>query len=127
MNNALILVLRISFNFLMIIDSSEVGMKIPSLGQIFEVYENISLYNNITNVIQVNLRRSCGMINKRKLIYYRKVINPNIKIQKRLYILFGSMKKINISKIRTNYIYIWRERRGSKFIKRLAPKEIMLL
>ena len=39
---------------------------------------------------------------KRKLSYYKKVINPTLEDQKYLSILTSSKKKINIAKIRTN-------------------------
>lgn len=40
---------------------------------------------------------------KRKLRYYKDVINHNLEDQKYLYILTSSKKKTNIAKIRTNY------------------------
>ena len=39
---------------------------------------------------------------KRKLRYYKEVINPNLEDQKYLLVVTRSQKKINISKIRTN-------------------------
>ena len=39
---------------------------------------------------------------KRKLMYYKEVINPTLKDQKYLLVLTSSKKKINIAKIRTN-------------------------
>ena len=39
---------------------------------------------------------------KRKLRYYKEVINPTLEGQKYLSVLTSSKKKINISKIRTN-------------------------
>ena len=42
------------------------------------------------------------MKNKRKLRYYKEVINPTLEDQKYLYVLTNSKKKISIAKIRTN-------------------------
>ena len=42
------------------------------------------------------------LADKRKLSYYKKVINPSLEDQKYLSILTSSKKKINIAKIRTN-------------------------
>ena len=39
---------------------------------------------------------------KRKLGYYKEVINPNLEDQKYLSVVTSSHKKINIAKIRTN-------------------------
>jgi len=39
---------------------------------------------------------------KRKLRYYKEVINPNLEVQNYLYVLTSSKKKISIAKIRTN-------------------------
>ena len=39
---------------------------------------------------------------KRKLTYYKEVINPTLEDQKYLFVLNSSKKKINISKIRMN-------------------------
>ena len=39
---------------------------------------------------------------KRKLRYYKEVINPNLEDQKYLSVLTSSKKKINIAKMRTN-------------------------
>jgi len=39
---------------------------------------------------------------KRKLQYYKEVINPNLEVQNYLFVLTSSKKKINIAKIRTN-------------------------
>ena len=39
---------------------------------------------------------------KRKLRYYKKVINPNLEDQKYLSVIISSQKEINIAKIRTN-------------------------
>ena len=39
---------------------------------------------------------------KRKLRYYKQVINPTLKDQKYLFVLTSSKKKINMAKIRTN-------------------------
>ena len=40
---------------------------------------------------------------KRKLKYYKEVIDPTLEDQKYLYVLTSSKKKINIAKIRTDY------------------------
>ena len=39
---------------------------------------------------------------KRKLRYYKEVINPTLEDQKYLFVLTSSKKNINIAKIRTN-------------------------
>ena len=39
---------------------------------------------------------------KRKLQYYKEVINPNLEVQNYLFVITSSKKKINIAKIRTN-------------------------
>ena len=39
---------------------------------------------------------------KRKLSYYKKVINPTLEVQKYLSVVTSSKKKINIANIRTN-------------------------
>ena len=43
-----------------------------------------------------------GLAAKRKLRYYKEVMNPTLEDQKYLLILTTSKKKINIAKIRTN-------------------------
>ena len=53
----------------------------------------------------LSLRRNCGEIDledKRKLRYYKDVIDPTLEDQKYLLVLTSSKKKINIAKIRTN-------------------------
>ena len=52
----------------------------------------------------LSLRRICGekdLEDKRKLRYYKEVINPTLEDQKYLSVLTSSKKKINIARIRT--------------------------
>ena len=49
---------------------------------------------------------------KRKLIYYKEVINHNLEDQKYLFVLTSVKKKTNIAKIRTNSHEIHNERRN---------------
>jgi hypothetical protein len=41
-------------------------------------------------------------VDKRKLRYYKEVVNPNLEDQNYLSVLKSAKKKINIAKIRTN-------------------------
>jgi hypothetical protein len=62
--------------------------------------------NNITNIITTKFKENmwCDkeLVNKRKLRYYKEVINPNLEDQNYLFVLKSANKKINIDKIRTN-------------------------
>jgi hypothetical protein len=62
--------------------------------------------NNITNIItskfKENMWRDKELVDKRKLKYYKEVVNPNLEDQKYLSVLRSLKKKINIAKIRTN-------------------------
>jgi hypothetical protein len=62
--------------------------------------------DNIKNIIKSKFKEKmwCDkeLEGKRKLIYYKEVINPNIEDKKYLFVLTSVKKKINISKIRTN-------------------------
>ena len=57
-------------------------------------------------LLLLSLKRNCdakeNLAVKRKLRYYKEVINPNLEYQKYLSVLTSSLKKINIAKIRTN-------------------------
>ena len=46
---------------------------------------------------------------KRKLIYYKEVINPNLEDEKYLLVVTSSWKQINLAKIRTNSHELHRE------------------
>jgi hypothetical protein len=61
---------------------------------------------NITNIITPKFKENmwCDkeLADKRKLRYYKEVVNLNLKYQKYLSVLRSSKKKISIAKIRTN-------------------------
>ena len=62
--------------------------------------------NNIKNIITSKFKEKMWCENdlevKRKLRYYKEVINPNLEDQKYLSVLASTKKTINIAKIRTN-------------------------
>ena len=62
--------------------------------------------NNIKDIVTSKFKekmwREKDLAAKRKLRYYKEVINPTLEDQKYLSILTSSKKKINIAKIRTN-------------------------
>jgi hypothetical protein len=62
--------------------------------------------DNITNIITSKFKENmwCDkeLEDKRKLRYYKEVVNPNLEDQKYLSVLRSEKKKINIAKIRTN-------------------------
>jgi hypothetical protein len=62
--------------------------------------------DNITNIITYKFKENmwCDkeLVDKRKLRYYKEVVNPNLEDQNYLSILKSAKKKINIFKIRTN-------------------------
>jgi len=62
--------------------------------------------NNIKDIVTSKFKEKMwcekDLAAKRKLSYYKKVINPTLEDQKYLSILTSSKKKINIAKIRMN-------------------------
>jgi hypothetical protein len=72
------------------------------------IKEEVTLQNNdnIKNIITSKFKEKlwCDkeLEDKRKLRYYKEVINPNLEDQKYLFVLTSVKKKINIAKIRTN-------------------------
>jgi hypothetical protein len=72
------------------------------------IKEEVTLQNNdnIKNIITSKFKEKlwCDkeLEDKRKLRYYKEVINPNLEDQKYLSVLTSVKKKINIAKIRTN-------------------------
>ena len=62
--------------------------------------------NNINNIVTSKFKEKMwcekDLETKRKLPYYKEVINPTLEAQKYLYVLTSSKKKTNIGKIRTN-------------------------
>jgi hypothetical protein len=62
--------------------------------------------HNITNIITSKFRENmwCDkeLVDKRKLRYYKEVVNPNLEDQNYLSILKSVKKKINNAKIKTN-------------------------
>jgi len=63
--------------------------------------------NDIKNIVQAKFKEKlwCNkkLEGKRKLKYYEEVVNPNIEDQKYLSFLTSLKKRMNVSKIRTNY------------------------
>jgi hypothetical protein len=63
-------------------------------------------YNDIKNIVQAKFKENlwCDkeLEHKRKLRYYKEVVNPNLEDQKYLSVLTSVKKRINIAKIRTN-------------------------
>jgi len=57
------------------------------------------------------MRREKDLEVKRKLWYYKEVINPNLEVQKYFFVLTSSENKINIAKIRTNSHELYSETR----------------
>ena len=70
--------------------------------------ENDILHNidNVKNIITSKFKEKLwceeNLAVKRKLRYYKEVINPNLEDQKYLLVVTSSRKKINIAKIRMN-------------------------
>ena len=62
--------------------------------------------NNIKNIVTSKFKEKMwcekDLATKRKLRYYKEVINPTLEDQKYLFVLTSSKKKINIAKIRMN-------------------------
>ena len=70
-----------------------------------EIDENVALQNinNIKNIVTSKYKENEKYLEaKRKLRYYKEVINHTLEDQKYLYVLTSSKKKINIARIRTN-------------------------
>ena len=67
------------------------------------INENGILQNigNAKNIITFKFEKE-NLVVKRKLRYYKEVINPNLEDQKYLPVVTNSQKEINIAKIRTN-------------------------
>ena len=69
--------------------------------------KNVSLQNinNIKNIVTSKFKEKIwcekDLETKRKLRYYKQVINPTLEDQKYLSVLTSPKKKINIAKIRT--------------------------
>ena len=61
---------------------------------------------------------------KRKLRYYKEVINPNFEDQKYLSVVTRSQKKINIAKIRTNFHELHNEI-GCRYIPKTPWEEMV--
>jgi hypothetical protein len=57
----------------------------------------------ITSKFKENVWCNRELEDKRKLRYYKEVINPYLENQKYLFVLITERKKINIAKIRTNH------------------------
>jgi len=61
-----------------------------------------SMKNIITSKLKENIWCDKELEDKRKLRYYKEVVNPNLEDQKYLFVLTNIKKRINIAKIRTN-------------------------
>ena len=74
----------------------------------WEIDKKIALQNinNIKNIVTSKFKEKLwcekDLEAKRKLRYYKQVINPTLEDQKYLSVLNSSKKKINVAKIRTN-------------------------
>ena len=83
-------------------------MRYHGLVKHWEIDENVALQNinNIKNIVTSKSKEKMWCENdledKRKLRYYKEVINPTLEYQKYLSVLTSSKEKINIAKIRTN-------------------------
>ena len=62
--------------------------------------------NNIKKIVTSKFKEKLGyekdLEDKRKLRYYKEVINPTLEDQNYLFVLTSSKKKLNIEKIRRN-------------------------
>ena len=68
-----------------------------------DILQNIdNVKNIITSKFKEKLWCEENLVVKRKLRYYKEVINPNLEDQKYLSVGTSSRKKINIDKIKTN-------------------------
>ena len=78
------------------------------MGKSLGIKEEVILQNinDIKNIVQAKFKENlwCDkeLEDKRKLRYYKEVVNPNFEDQKYLFVLTRLKKKINIYKIRTN-------------------------
>ena len=61
-----------------------------------------NIKNTITSKFKDKMWEDQELEGKRKLIYYKEVINPTLDNQTYLYVLSSHKKKMNIAKIRTN-------------------------
>jgi hypothetical protein len=61
-----------------------------------------SITNIITSKFKENMWCDKKLVDKRKLRYYKELVNPNLEDQKYISLLKSAKKKINIAKIRTN-------------------------
>ena len=72
----------------------------------FDENDNLQNIDNVKNIITSKFKEKfrCeeNLAVKRKLRYYKEVINPNLEDQKYLSVITSSRNKINITKIRTN-------------------------
>jgi len=68
-----------------------------------------SVKDTITSKFKDRLWDDKELEGKRKLRYYKEVINPTLEKQNYLSILTSLKKKMNITKIRTNFHDIWSE------------------
>ena len=74
----------------------------------WSIDKNVTLQNidDIKNIITSKFKEKLwcdeNLEDKRKLIYYKEVINPNLEYQNCLSVLTNIKKKIHIAKIRTN-------------------------
>ena len=88
--------------------SSGVGIKLPSYGQKHWGREKDITMQNIdgkkchSSKFKEKLLCDKELEDKRKLRYYKEVINPCLKDKKHLYALTSIKKKINVVKIGTN-------------------------
>ena len=66
--------------------------------------QNIDIVKNIiTSKFKEKFRCEESLVVKKKLRYYKEIINPNLEDQKYLLVVISSQKKINIANIRTNF------------------------
>jgi hypothetical protein len=97
----------------------------------WRIEEEVTLQNidTIKNIITSKFKEKlwCNkeIENKRKLRYYKEVINPNLEDQKYLYVITSLKKKINIDKIRKNSHKLHGERIGL-FLKCHGMKEFVI-
>ena len=86
----------------------------------WEINENYAL-QNIKNIVTSKFKEKMwcekDLVAKRKLNYYKKVINPTLEDQKYLSILTSSKKKINIARIRMSFHELHSETGHWQFLK----------
>ena len=68
-----------------------------------------NIKNTITSKFKDKLWEDQELEGKRKLRYYKEVINPTLDNQNNLSVLPNNKKKMNIAKIRANSHEIWSE------------------